>query len=215
MAINERIQTGRKLIKLIDEDSRLWLRVSFWTKASDVEFDDSETAETKFANMASRINEIAASFQNGVNKIYNKLKGLGFTPATNSPDGICGAIQNIYDTRYTNGYNTGFNEGKRSFKPVVLTGKIYDTDTEGTNFNGSVMIPPGLDYVCAGITSTYNCSYYIYLDDDREHVYMTNTFWRYNKETGEVWFELNSNDTRYIRSRDAYLEYMIMYIPKQ
>lgn len=62
MAVNEQIQTGRKFRKLLDKDSRLWLRISFWTKAGDVEFDDHETAETKFADMARRINEIATSF---------------------------------------------------------------------------------------------------------------------------------------------------------
>ena len=116
MAINEQIKTGRKFRKLIDADSRLWLRISFWTKASDVEFDDHETAEIKFANMAGRIDEIASAFRNGVNKIYNKLKELGFTPAANSPDGICGAIQDIHDTRYTNGYNAGRLQGQEDVK---------------------------------------------------------------------------------------------------
>ena len=69
MAINEQIQTGRKFRKLIDESSRLWLRISFWTKASDVEFDDGETAETKLSNVENRIHDIVTSFQNGVNKI--------------------------------------------------------------------------------------------------------------------------------------------------
>ncbi len=82
MAIIEQIQTGRKFRKLIDESSRLWLRISFWTKASDVEFDDGETAETKLSNVENRIHDIVTSFQNGVNKIVNCLKGLGFTPAT-------------------------------------------------------------------------------------------------------------------------------------
>ena len=82
MAVNEKIQTGRKFRKLIDEDSRLWLRISFWTKASDVEFDDGETAETKLSNVENRIHDIVTSFQNGVNKIVNCLQGLGFTPAT-------------------------------------------------------------------------------------------------------------------------------------
>ena len=82
MAINEQIQTGRKFRKLIDESSRLWLRISFWTKASDVEFDDGETGETKLSNVENRIHDIVTSFQNGVNKIVNCLKGLGFTPAT-------------------------------------------------------------------------------------------------------------------------------------
>lgn len=51
MAINETIVTGRKFRKLIDETSKLWQRISFWTKASDVEFDDGETAQEKLGNL--------------------------------------------------------------------------------------------------------------------------------------------------------------------
>lgn len=116
MAVNEKIQTGRKFRKLIAEDSRLWMRISFWTKASDVEFDDNETAETKFADMSSRITDLTMSFRDGVNKIFNCLKGLGFTPETNSPDGICSAIQNVHSSRYTNGYNAGRLQGQEDVK---------------------------------------------------------------------------------------------------
>lgn len=48
MAVNEQIVTGRKFRKLIDEANKLWQRISFWTKASDVEFNDGKNAETKF-----------------------------------------------------------------------------------------------------------------------------------------------------------------------
>ncbi len=51
MAINETIVTGRKFRKLIDETTKLWQRISFWTKASDVEFDDGATAEEKLGNL--------------------------------------------------------------------------------------------------------------------------------------------------------------------
>ncbi len=47
MAINEQIVSGRKFRKLIDESTKLWQRISIWTKSSDVEFDDGKTAETK------------------------------------------------------------------------------------------------------------------------------------------------------------------------
>lgn len=109
MTINEQIVTGRKFRKLIDEASRLWLRISFWTKASDVEFDDGEDAETKFSNIVKSIDKIKQAFQDGVNKIYNKLSGLGFTPKTNSPDYINEAIQNMYDDRYELGFTNGFS----------------------------------------------------------------------------------------------------------
>lgn len=105
--VNEQVVSGRKFRKLIDEASRLWLRISFWTKACDVEFEDGETAETKFANIAKTISDLATSFRDGVNKIFNKLKGLGFTPSPNSPDGICNAIQNVYDKRYADGRTQG------------------------------------------------------------------------------------------------------------
>lgn len=49
--VNEQIVTGRKFRKMIDEATKLWLRISFWTKASDVEFDDGMTAETKMGSI--------------------------------------------------------------------------------------------------------------------------------------------------------------------
>ena len=66
--VNEQIVTGRKFRKLIDEANRLWLRISFWTKACDVEFDDGKTAEIKLGaidgitdSLASTSSRIAAS----------------------------------------------------------------------------------------------------------------------------------------------------------
>lgn len=51
MAINERISTGNFYRHCLDSASRLWQRMSFWTKASDVEFDDGRTAEEKLGNI--------------------------------------------------------------------------------------------------------------------------------------------------------------------
>ncbi len=47
MALNETIVTGRKFRKCIDAANKIWQRISFWTKASDVEFDDGKTAQEK------------------------------------------------------------------------------------------------------------------------------------------------------------------------
>lgn len=58
MAINETIVTGRKFRRLIDKDSKLWQRISWWTKAGDVEFNDGKTAEQKLGN----INGITSDF---------------------------------------------------------------------------------------------------------------------------------------------------------
>ena len=137
--INEQIVTGRKFRKLIDEASRLWLRISFWTKACDVEFDDGETAETKFSNMTNTINNLKKSFQDGVNKIYNYLKGLGFTPNPNSPDGICSAIQNVYNKRYSDGRTQGRQE-------VISNPGEYGISTNAKHFS---MVSGTVDtYIC-------------------------------------------------------------------
>lgn len=47
MPLNEQIVTGRSFRKCIDVTNKLWQKISFWSKASDVEFDDGENAETK------------------------------------------------------------------------------------------------------------------------------------------------------------------------
>lgn len=82
--INEQIVTGRAHRVLIDKAAKLWQRISFWTKASDVEFNDKKTAETKVGaidgitdSLASTSSRIAASAKS-VNKLSNDLGGLSF-----------------------------------------------------------------------------------------------------------------------------------------
>lgn len=77
--VNETIVTGRKFRKLVDEAQKLWQRISFWTKASDVEFNDGSTAETKMGaingitdSLVSTSSNIAASAK-ALNQLNNKL----------------------------------------------------------------------------------------------------------------------------------------------
>lgn len=90
-------------------------------------YDDGDTANdnghdhdlyidtTDLANLSIAVEELQQAFRDGVNKIYNKLVGLGFTPKSKSPVDINEAIQNVYDNRYkegnTEGYNNGYKEG--------------------------------------------------------------------------------------------------------
>ena len=224
MAINEITKTGRVFRKLIDKENMRWLKLSFWTSSSDVECADGKTVEEKIgaingitsnpndesediAASIKVVNQIKMAFQDGVNKIYNKLIGLGFTPNQNSPDGINDAIEKIYNDRY--------KKGQEDFKPVILRGTINDQDANGTNILGYVKIPTGLDYVCAGITSTYGTTGYVYLDASHDHMWAPSTYWSYNRSTGIVTLELNIGGSRYLGDKDkASLSYMIMYVPK-
>lgn len=224
MAINEITKTGRAFRKLIDKENMRWLKLSFWTASADVEFADGKTAEKKLgaingissnpddesediAASIKAVNQIKKAFRDGVNKIYNKLVGLGFTPDTNSPDGISDAIAKVYSDRY--------EKGKQDVEPVILRGTVYDPDAKGANIKGYVQIPAGLDYVCAGITSTSGTTGFVYLDASHDHMWVASTWWSYNKASGIVTLELDIGGTRYLGDKDkASLSYMIMYIPK-
>ena len=115
MAVNETIVTGRKFRKLIDAANKQWQRISFWHKASDCEFDDGDTAETKVgaikgittdlnttttgyaADMTTvaSLNSSLKSFQTGVDTLYNKCVSLGSTPTAKTPSAIANAMDSI------------------------------------------------------------------------------------------------------------------------
>lgn len=63
--VNEVIVTGRKKRRLIDKAAKLWQRISYWTKACDVEFDDGRTAQEKVG----AINGITSNFSEGAEDI--------------------------------------------------------------------------------------------------------------------------------------------------
>lgn len=141
MAINETISTGNKYRRLKDATNKVWQRLSFWTKASDVEFDNGNTAEASLGSitgitdsLASTSSNVAASakavntlnttissFQAGVNTLYNKCVSLGVTPAGKTLTDITNALQSVYnagitaaDNRANTGsvnYKTGYNNG--------------------------------------------------------------------------------------------------------
>ena len=99
MAIKETIVTGRKFRKCIDEINRIWQRISFWTKACDVEFDDGKTAEEKLGKINSITDSLDSissntalsaaagnNLQNQVTQIKNTINNLG-TQVTMTLDG--------------------------------------------------------------------------------------------------------------------------------
>ena len=66
--MSEQIVTGKKYRILTDVAQKVWQRVSFWTKSSDVEFDDGKTAQNKVGaingitdSLVSNSSNIAAS----------------------------------------------------------------------------------------------------------------------------------------------------------
>lgn len=81
MAINERIITGRKFRRLIDKEAKLWQRFSWWTKASDVEFDDGKTAEQKLGNIngiTSDMNMDRDDIASSISAVHNVIEEMHY-----------------------------------------------------------------------------------------------------------------------------------------
>lgn len=96
MAIQETIKTGRKYRKCIDNTSgnKKWERYSFWSKASDVEFNDGTTVENKmgsfkgvttnenqsagYAADVTLLKSIKTALTNSITSVSNRLGGMRF-----------------------------------------------------------------------------------------------------------------------------------------
>lgn len=107
MAVNEQIVTGRKFRKLLDEATKLWQRISFWTKATDVEFDDGQTAESKMGAIKGITTDLNvtetgyAADATMLTQLYSEITGLNLKDQE---------LQNALaalDTRVTNAINGG------------------------------------------------------------------------------------------------------------
>ena len=102
MAINEQIITGRKFRKCLDAANKVWMRISFWTSANDVEFDDGRTLQQKLGTIdgitdSLESNDLKSALSAKAGKVLNdrvnelavkvtentaKLNGLSFTVLT-------------------------------------------------------------------------------------------------------------------------------------
>ncbi|MBD5458222.1 MAG: hypothetical protein HDR27_06570 [Lachnospiraceae bacterium] len=105
-------------------------------------------------------------------------------------------------------YREGYAQGKADSKPVILTGTIRNFESTASELFGSVQIPAGLSYVCAGINVS-SCATYMYPEVS---VWNVSTSWKYDKSTGLVSFGLGLGGEKHPSSAPA-MNYTIMYIP--
>ena len=172
MAINETISTGNKYRRLKDATNKVWQRLSFWTKASDVEFDNGSTAEEALgsitgitdsvnstssnvaasAKAVSTLNSNLTSFQTGVDSLYDQISSLGVTPEGKTLASITASLQSLYDTALASGKTTGYNEGYTAGKSA---GTIVSVAGAGSaNQNISTIV--GELYICTGLGNNVN-----------------------------------------------------------
>lgn len=129
-AVNEQIATGRAHRVLIDKASKLWQKISFWTKSSDVEFNDGNTAETKVGaingitsslNSTSSNMALSASAGKAINdslKIITSTLAAGETTITISSQKI---TANSALSFYTSVYGVNPKSASAAAGSVTLT----------------------------------------------------------------------------------------------
>ncbi len=146
--VNEVTVSGRKFRKLVDEATKLWQKISFWTKASDVEFDDGMTAEIKMGavdgitdSLASTSSKIAASAK-ALKQVNDKL-AQGRLEFVVNDDGSIGYRLDGADTVLP--FNSRFNGViMRYYKKSTDSSaylSIYDNPTTGYYNYGAAYDP--------------------------------------------------------------------------
>lgn len=142
--VNEVIVTGRKKRRLIDKAAKLWQRISYWTKACDVEFDDGKTAQEKVGN----INGITSDF-----KIHDEsisassvLTHSAYNRFNEFTDN--GRIRKIIigkDGKPYIEYKDGADTVLKKLGEPEITERIYNLDTNGqaAATNGTINIGKG------------------------------------------------------------------------
>lgn len=148
MAINETISTGNKYRRLKDASTKLWQRISFWTKASDVEFDNGMTVEASLgsiqgitdsvtstssniaasAKAVQTLNNSLSSFQTGVDSLYDQISSLGVTPKKKTLASITAAISKLYEYAYKKG-------GGSLIGGTIATSTICDAVGAGARYS--------------------------------------------------------------------------------
>lgn len=82
MALNENVVTGRKYRHCTDVQAKLWERISFWKKASDVEFDDGRSAQIKIGSIkgittSKNVTDVGyVADATVITDIYNKISSI-------------------------------------------------------------------------------------------------------------------------------------------
>lgn len=167
MAINETIVTGRKFRKLTDETTKQWQRFSFWTKASDVEFDDGKTLEDKIVNingtadlLQEQVNNLNTDANGKINNLITEVNTLKETvedlktnppspPEQNFPLALTGNIS-FYANKIRNGDD---EDGELIIEPWTNGTRAYLSSEGIVNGNIQIKYANGNDVLFRGIGS--------------------------------------------------------------
>lgn len=171
MAINETIATGRKFRKLIDEVNKIWQRISFWTKAEDVEFNDGSTAEIKIGaingvtdSLTSTASNVAASaaavkaLNDKVTELSSNIRAIDLGTGTSFDVTKYAGYKNFTADNFViepqNANST--NNGRGHFPEGNMTITLYNQLTKTKTYNAASGILTAYYTVMGGTRLTYD-----------------------------------------------------------
>ena len=166
MAINERNVTGRKY-RVWDAANNLWRRLSFWTKASDVELDNGHDLQTEMGTVTTNISTIQnkivplqlATCGTALNNVAKVVTLSGFQLYT-------GARISVVFTNTTGDYPTSGNITLNVNNTGAKTVKDGHTNQSTMNYQQAGIF--GYNHICEFI---YNGTYWVYLNRDYANFY--------------------------------------------
>ena len=142
MAVNETIVTNRYFRKCTDAANKVWQRISFWHKASDCEFDDGSTAQTKVGAIKG-ITTSTSVTETGYAADMTTVKGfqtqidelnsnLGETPVFDQEINTYSGVKidkSITAGDYKHIYVKTFNQWNTGKQVIYLNGQAINTTT--------------------------------------------------------------------------------------
>ncbi len=118
--------------------------------------DEIDAVKTDVSTLSSKV----ASFQTGVDALYNKCVSLGVTPSGKTLDAVTNALQNVYNTGYSKGNSAGYNAGVAAADARVDSSTANYKGGYTAGYNAGVAAADArVSTSSASYTSGYNSGY--------------------------------------------------------
>ena len=167
---------SKKFRILVDKSTHLFDRISFWTRASDVEFNSGKNAQDTLGSiygisdsLTSTSSNIAAStaaikaindkitnyISNGIDTIYNAFVSAGVIPTAKTPTALSAAVTTLKTNSYNNGYNNGYANGVANPKTITISHVRWGAAVEiHITYNGTDVYSYSYDGTYPVVTQT-------------------------------------------------------------
>ncbi len=118
--------------------------------------DEIDAVKSDVSTLSSKV----ASFQTGVDALYNKCVSLGVTPSGKTLDAVTNALQNVYNTGYSKGNSAGYNAGVAAADARVDSSTANYKGGYTAGYNAGVAAADArVSTSSASYTSGYNSGY--------------------------------------------------------